>query len=148
MFPKDRMESTTTTFESCSLYVSSEFMGNIVRRDCRAATITVGVEYAQYNNAIKVEYTPKGARKRQGFYLTYKPFLVVLSAKDAIDPDSMLGGASSGGSPGVTVAMGRYASFDQRWKSDFVAALAAKNIQPLYQVGNECAALDQSTAAA
>jgi hypothetical protein len=143
MFTTDRVESTTTTFENCALYLANEFMGNIVRRDCRTVRITVGVQYAQYPNAIKVEYMPKGARNRRGFYLTYKPFLVVLSAKDAIDPASMLGAPTPGGSPGVSVAMSRYSSFDSRWESDFTVALKAKNIQPLYQVGNDYATLDQ-----
>jgi hypothetical protein len=126
-----------TTFWNCVLYLASEFMGDIVRRDCRSVTITEGVKYAQYNNAIKVEYMPKTARKRRGFYQTYNPFLVVLRAEDAVDPDSMTGPETPGSNPDVTVSVSRYLCFDDRWKSDFVAALAAKNIQPLFQVGNE-----------
>lgn len=126
-----------TTFWNCVLYLASEFMGNIVRRDCRSVTITEGVKYAQYNNAIKVEYTPKAARKLHCFYLTYRPFLVVLRAEEAVEPDSMTGSDAPGSNLGVTLSESRYFCFDDRWESDFVARLAAKNIQPLFQVDNK-----------
>jgi hypothetical protein len=133
-----------TTFWNCVLYLASEVMGDIVRRDCRLVTITEGVKYAQYNNAIKIEYTPKNARKRRSFYQTYNPFLVVLRAEDAVEPDSMLGPDTPGSNPGVTVSKSRYSCFDRRWRSNFVAGLAVKNIQPLFQVGKEYNTIEAS----
>lgn len=125
------------TFADCALYTASDFMGNIERSDCRLVTITEGVGYAQYKNAIRVEYTPKGARKLRSFMLTYNPFLVVLAAKDAIEPDSMFGPSMPASGAGVAVSTGRYSSFDKRWRSDFLAVLQAKNIQPTFQVGSD-----------
>ncbi len=124
----------TTTFQNCTFYKSSEFMGNIVRHDCRDLTITTGQKYAQYNDAVKVEYTKKGARKRSGFWLTYKPFFVVLPTTDAIDPAPMLGEPTPGSTPDITIQVSRYSCCDDRWEKDFLAALADKKVQPLFQL--------------
>jgi hypothetical protein len=138
------MEAKTTTFTDCALYITSSIIGNVIRFDVRLAKITTGQQYAQYNNAIKVEYLEKRARKSRGLYLTYKPFLVVLSAKDAIVPNSMMDPDTSSEQNGVTLLKSRYSSFDSRWKSDFTATLAAQNIQPLFQVGNDYNTHDNS----
>ena len=127
----------TTTFQNCSIYRSSEFMGNVIRQDCRDITITTGLKYAQYSDATKVEYTPTGKRKRCGIWLTYRPFMVVLKAEDAIDPASMFGSSTAEDNHGLTVERSQYSSFDDRWETDFLAALASKNIQPLFQVHPE-----------
>lgn len=124
------------TFSDCALYTASSFMGNIERLDCRLVTITEGVEYAQYKNAVKVEYMEKGKRRSRSFLLTYDPFLVILSAKDAVEPDSMLG-AKTPCNAGVMLLQSRYSSFDKRWRSDFLAVLQAKDIQPIFQVGSD-----------
>ncbi len=123
-------------------------MGNVIRRDVRSVTITTGQQYAQYNNAIKVEYVEKRARKSRGFYLTYKPFLVVLVARDAIEPDFMVELDTPGERSGVTLSKSRYSSFDSRWESDFMATLVAKNIRPLFQVSNDYNTHDNSKRAA
>jgi hypothetical protein len=136
------------TFNDCALYMASDMMGNVIRRDVRSVTITTGQHYAQYDNAIKVEYVEKRARKSRGFYLTYKPFLVLLSARDAIDPDFMVELDTHSERNGVTLSKSRYSSFDSRWESDFTATLAAKNIRPLFQVGNEYNTHDNSERAA
>ncbi len=126
------MESTTTTFENCAIYKATEMMGNIVRLDVRSVTIKTGEKYAQYNNAVKVEFVKKGARTRRGFYMTYKPFLVVLRAKDAISPDSIYSEPDAMGT-----CVGRYDCFESGWKSDFLSALAARGIQPIFQIDED-----------
>jgi hypothetical protein len=120
--------TTVTTFQNCTFYRPGEFMGNIIREDCRQLTITAGQKYAQHNDAVKVEYTPKGARKSCSFWLTYKPFLIVVERKEAIDPPSMFGELKLGQDPAVTLQTSRYSSFDERWLSDFLEALAAEYV--------------------
>jgi hypothetical protein len=128
---------TTKTYRNCTFYRSSDFIGNIIRQDCRDLTVSTEQQYAQYKDAVKVEYTPKGARKQRGFWLTYKPFLVVLDTKDAIDLAAILGDPEPGGSPDVSVQVSQYSSFDDRWETDFLDALESRNIQPLFQLHPE-----------
>lgn len=120
------------TFNDVTIYFRSSF-GSILRVDARALSVTTGVKYAQYTNATKVTWLAKGKRKPQGMYLTYAPFFIVVRREDAINPESMLGEARQTAT-GMTVRESRYACFDDRWVSDFRAALAAKNVQPLVSI--------------
>ena len=107
------------TFTRATLYLGGE-MG-VRRSDCRMIEIETGQKYAQYTDAIKVTWLAKGKRKTRSTMLTYDPFVLVMPTCKAIDPDSVLGPASVGSSPGVTVRRSRYSSCDPRWRSDFMA---------------------------
>lgn len=131
-----QQETTTRTFTNCAIYLKNEFMGNIDRYDCREVTITEGVKYAQYERAIRVLFTPKRRRRVCEVYLTYKPFMVLLAAADAIEPDSLLTPAVPSGT-GAMISQGRYMSFDSRWESDFLATLDAKGLKPLVKITDD-----------
>jgi hypothetical protein len=109
-------------------------MGNIVRTDVKTVQVTFGRQYAQYRNAIEISFVKKRARAKHGFMMTYKPFLVILKAEQAVDPDSMLVVKSVSEDSGVTLSSSRYPSFDERWQSDFMNGLAQKQIVPLFQI--------------
>lgn len=110
-------EQKTVTFENVTLYRRGSMFG-INRTDCRMLTITTGQKYAQYDNAIRIQYVEKGKRSARTFMLDYDPWLRVVSVSDAIKPaDAMV--QIGGGSRHL-----RYASCDPRWTTDFEDQLA------------------------
>lgn len=122
----------TQTFTNCTVYLKSEMFGNIVRVDVREATVETGLRYAQYDNATKVTFLRPRERKARGKWITSYPFVVIVRREDAIEPEP-LASVEVSNENGLHVRKSRYASFDERFVTDFLTALAAKNVQPLYQ---------------
>lgn len=78
-------------------------------------------KYAQYASAPFVQYVEKGKRKPQGFIQSYRPYLVILDGWQNIESQSMWGKTEVNAN-GTTISTGKYASFDDRWATDFEAA--------------------------
>jgi len=124
------------TFENVTLYLKSDMFGNIHRIDASFVVIDEGLRYAQYSNATRVDFIPKGKRKPRGVWVTSYPFIIVLRREDAINPDDMYGDAEVRN--GVSVRQSRYSCFDDRYVTDFQAQLEATGVTPLYQrISNE-----------
>ena len=118
------------TFTNATLYLPSEFMGNILRIDCREVKVTTCVRYAQYTDAIHIEYLQERKRIRYERTIGYRPFIVVLDTSKAIEPDGMYGSPTTSPS-GLGCRQSKYSSFDAGWKADFMTKLANAEIEPL-----------------
>ena len=126
------MTATETTertqeFQGVVLYVSGMFGVNATA--CKTLKITTGVKYAQYTDAIRVEYLEKGKRNGRRMILDYKPWLRVVDAKHAINPQNPLVENGDGSK------ISRYASFDPRYTTDFEDGLTAKGVPVLLAIG-------------
>lgn len=121
-------------FSNVTLYRSGMFGVSAIT--CKFVKVITGVKYAQYENAVRVEYLEKGRRKTQGryFILDYEPWLRVVESSVAIEPaDPMVEckGEFAGGS------ISRYTSHDPRYVTDFEDALmTAGNIPVLLAIGH------------
>jgi hypothetical protein len=97
-------------------------MGHIV---IHVRDLTVEVKpYAQYRNAIKCTFVPKGKRNRRGMWQTYAPSLVVLDGHVEIAKSEMFGAAETTSS-GVTIQRGRASGFDPMWEREADDAVSA-----------------------
>lgn len=118
-------QTTETTFTNVTLYTRGDgslaFHGNVHKIECRSLTIRVG-PYAQYTNAVTVEFTPKGKRRARTMTQT-RADILVLDGFGHPDPDSATV-PTVAHTPGVTVERGRYRSCDPRWQGDFDAKIA------------------------
>lgn len=114
------------TFSDVAVYRTGEMFG-VARTDCRTLVIRTGQKYAQYNDAIRIEYLERGKRNMRSFMLTYRPWLRVMSLKDAVRPDGAL--VASGDGSRAT----RYLSCDPRYATDFEDKIEGLPI--LYSVG-------------
>ncbi len=123
----------TTTFERATIYTRGG-LGGVVRTEVRNLSIETGVSYAQYTDAVRVTFTPKGKRKPRGMTLTYRPFLVVV---EGAGPEirGLFGAEKESGTPGVTVRESRYTCFDERFDTDARADLLATGAKILFQIG-------------
>jgi len=126
---------TAQTFGRCTVYTRSEFMGNIVKRECRSAEVA-RVPYAQYADAIQVKIVKKGARRARGWTITYHPYLLILDGHGHPEPAGMMdGGRVIRAGDGVTVIQSAHASHDDAWAQDFDALIEghiAKGARILY----------------
>ncbi len=86
--------------------------GNIRRIDARQAKIWVG-PYAQYQNAVFVEFVGVGKRKRECIVRADDPYVVVVPLDRAVEPDELY--VETTGSVSAT----RYGTTDPRWREDF-----------------------------
>lgn len=123
---------TTTTFDNITMY--RDGMIGLARIDCRSMTVTTGVKFAQYNDAVRVEYVEKGKRKGHSFMLGHGKWLRVVDTANAIDTQALVKMPSVPGS-GVECRQSRYASCDPRWETDFEDELARLGISVLYSIG-------------
>lgn len=118
--------NTTDSFElsagRATMYLRSEFLGNIVRVEVSSLEVTRGA-YAQYDNAIKATFVKKGCRNRSGLTQTSFPSLVILEGWNHPEPPKAFGAARDAGN-GTQVSRSTYSSCDPRWQSDFDALLA------------------------
>lgn len=112
----------TQEFQNVKLYLSGMF--GVVSTTCKTLKITTGVKYAQYDNATRIEYVEKGKRLGRRLILDYKPWLLVVDQKNAINPHDGDGSKVS-----------RYTSFDPRYQTDFEDGLAAKGTPILLSIG-------------
>lgn len=121
-------EPETFTFENVTIYRSSAMFG-VARQDCRTVTIKTGQKYAQYTDAVRVEYLEKGKRTPRAFMLDYKPWLRVVETRHAIKPDAAMVPQGDGSS------VSRYTSHDPRWETDFEEKLEASGVRLLCSIG-------------
>jgi hypothetical protein len=117
----------TQEFQNVTLYISGMFGINATA--CKSLKITTGVHYAQYTDAIRVEYFERGKRNGRRLMLDYKPWLRVVETKDAINPADALVDNGDGSK------MSRYASFDPRYVTDFEDGLIAKAVPVILAIG-------------
>lgn len=111
--------------EKVTIYRRSEMMGNVVKVEARSVDVE-RVAYAQYRDAIKLQFIPKGARKPRGLVETYRSSLLVLEGWGHPDPDAIFDESKAEtGTDGVTTVRGRYAAFDEGWARDFDAKIRA-----------------------
>ncbi len=105
-------ESKELTFTNVAIYRSGAMFG-VNRTDCKEVKVTLGVKYAQYNDAVRVEYLEKGKRTKRAFVLSYSPWLRICALKDAVTPASAMDSNGDGSSTS------RYTSCDPRYETDF-----------------------------
>ena len=74
------------TRERATIYTQGDLGGAYRKTEVRDLTIEV-VKYAQYDGALRVTFTPKGARRARQLTLTYKPALLVLDGWNGPDMD-------------------------------------------------------------
>lgn len=117
----------TREFSNVTLYLSGMF--GIGSTTCKTLRITTGVKYAQYDNAIRVEYWEPRKRNGRRLILDYKPWLRVVDTTRAINPADPL--VSNGDGSKVS----RYTSFDPRYVTDFEDLLASTKTPVLLGVG-------------
>lgn len=110
------MTPATITLSKATLVLHSEFgMGHIV---IHVRDLTIEVKpYAQYRNAIKCAFVPKGKRNRRGMWQTYAPSLVVLDGHVEIAKSEMFGTTETTSS-GVMIQRGRASGFDPMWERE------------------------------
>lgn len=122
-------EPQTFTFDHCTMYRTGEMSFGVHRTDCRKVIVTTGQKYAQYKDAIRVEYIAKGTRKARYFLMTYKPWIRIIATGDAIEPDVPMVDQGNGSS------VSRYTSCDPRWETDFEDKLEASGVRLLCSIG-------------
>lgn len=121
--PREIHVDGESTFNNCTLYTMEAFGAN--RVDCKWIVVKYKQKYAQYNDAIRVEYLEKGKRKPRARMLISNKYLMIVDTKDAIKvPDCMdhyEGGKQT-----------RYATFDERWLTDW--QVQSKDMPVLLQI--------------
>src|SRR5438128_1702571 len=106
------MSSDPRGFENVAIYTDDDMWGNILRFDARQAKIWVG-PYAQYQNAVFVEFVGVGKRKGESFVRANHPYVVVVPLNRAVEPDELY--VETTGS----ISAARYGTTDPRWREDF-----------------------------
>jgi 5-methylcytosine-specific restriction endonuclease McrA len=107
------MPSDLKRFENVTIYTDDDLWGNIHRIDARHATIWID-PYAQYHNAVFVEFVGVGKRKTESFVRADDPYVVVVPLDRAIEPDELYVETKDN-----IVAATRYSTTDPRWREDF-----------------------------
>lgn len=125
---KETEALTPKTFKNVTIYRSSAMFG-ISKTDCKSVTVKTGQKYAQYTDAVRVEYLEKGKRTLRAFILDYKPWLRIVETKHAIAPDDPMVPNGDGSSAS------RYTSCDPRWETDFETKLDAFGVRLLCSIG-------------
>lgn len=80
--------------------------------------------YAQYESAVFVSFTPKGARAKRTLVGTYQPSLIVLAGWEPLAMPDTHGPAEDVGT-GVSVQRGRALSCDPMWAREARSAALA-----------------------
>ena len=106
------MPSDPKRFENVAIYTDDDLWGNIRRIDARQATIWIG-PYAQYQNAVFVEFVGVGKRKGESFVREDDPYVVVVPLDRAVEPDELYFETKG------SVSAARYSTTDPRWRKDF-----------------------------
>lgn len=101
-----------------TMYVRSEFLGRMVKIECRACEIQIA-PFAQYRKAVRARFLPKGKRAWRVLDETFRPTLLVLEGHGHPDPDEGWSKVTD------TVSRARYSSCDPRWQSDFSTMIDA-----------------------
>ena len=103
-----------------TIYRKSDFIG-IVKSEVKNLKILRG-PYAQYADAIFLEFVPAGKRKAVRIVGSYAPYFLILNGHGHPEPGSAMELVSSDAF--VTVQKSKYLSFDPRYTSDFDAEIA------------------------
>jgi len=114
------MKPTTKT--PVTIYTAGVFGINQIE----ATLIETGKrDYAQYRNCPFVNFVPKGKRKAQGSLQTYHPYMIVVLGHDHPKPADCFGPTkvSHYDSGSVESRETRFASFDDRYKTEFDAKM-------------------------
>ena len=104
-------------------------MGNVTRVECREVRVW-NAPYAQHQDAIHLQFVPKGKRNPRGIVLTYQPWFVVVEGQDGPDTGGIFG-ESTQEANGVSTAKSRYSSHDPRWVEYFEGRLEASDARIL-----------------
>lgn len=110
--------------EKVTIYRAGGVMGNVTKVEARSVDVE-RVPYAQYRNAIKLQFVPKGARKARGVVETYRSSLLVLEGWGHPDPAGIFDESTAETVDGVTTVRGSYRAFDDAWARDFDAKIRA-----------------------
>lgn len=112
----------TPVGELATIYVTSEFMGNVNKIECKL--IQHGKRpYAQYDDATFVYYIPKGKRNQSAFVKGYKPYVLILKGHGHPSPEELFSVSLPPSSTGLKSSTSKYMSFDDRYKTDFDAVI-------------------------
>ena len=106
------MPSDPKRFENVAIYTDDDLWGNIHRIDARQARIWIA-PYAQYQNAVFVEFVRVGKRKGESLVRADDPYVVVVPLDRAVEPDELY--VETKGSASAA----RYSTTDPRWREDF-----------------------------
>lgn len=119
-----------------TIYHKSDLMGNIIKTEARLVEHGTR-KYAQYDNAVFVNFVPKRKRKVRGLIATSRPYVLILEGWGHPDPDSLFGPAERSETTGVGFARGRYSAFSGGWVADF-----EKRINPYLESGKAAVVAD------
>lgn len=100
-----------------TMYLKSEFMGNIIKHEITLVEFKEHQKYAQYNNAVKVVCRHKRKRGDTEHTFTYQPFVVIVEGWDRPNPADMFDVVEK--TDTLTIKKSSYASFDERFCTDF-----------------------------
>ena len=115
------------TKELTTLFWMSDFGFGIRSIACREIKVEI-VKYAQYDDAVKITYLQKGKRKHRVMLKGYRPWFVVVKGHEInqIKPDM---------EPlNDEMSMSRHTSFDESWKIEADAYIAALSNEILFKV--------------
>lgn len=113
---------TELTFGKCTLYLQGEFFGNFTRIACKSLKVT-RIKYAQYDNALRLEWMEPRKRSPRGTVLTYRPRSLVLDGWDTPEPDDMMGPKDADGA-----SRSRHLSHAEDWRTEFDALIATSGV--------------------
>lgn len=123
IMPSHFTAAETQTFPGKHTLFHRTMLGPCVPLEVKDVTVSF-VPYAQYANAVRVEFTKKNARTRRAYVETYQPSTVILPGwghtltQDAFTPYEKT-------ETGALVSHGRHMSCDPAWGNEFNALLAA-----------------------
>jgi len=100
-----------------TIYSTSDFMGNVTKIEGTFNDMGQK-DYAQYNAAPFITFTPRGKRTAYIKRATYNPYLLVIEGWGHPQPADFLNEGTTDAN-GTTVRESRYRSFDDGYKTDF-----------------------------
>lgn len=120
-------ENEMLKYENVTMYLAGVMFG-VRRYDCRTLEVWEA-PYAQWPKALHLKWRKPRKRKVRSMAQGYSPWVVVVRRTDAIEPDSSMVLQDDGSS------ISRYASCDDRYRTDFEAKLAGAGVEPLFTMG-------------
>lgn len=100
-----------------TLYMNSEFMGNIFKIEGTIAQYGYQ-KYAQYDNGVFVHLIPNGKRNGRLWQRQSHATVVMLEGHGHPEPDAVFT-EKLPSLPGIEVSTSKYSSFDEGWVNDF-----------------------------